>query len=88
MVYLSVSINKVLFLYKIANFALTNNNKKMAQLKLSSNKMIAGVAAGYAEFFGIDTNLVRILFVVAAIMGSLGLWFYLISWLVLSLSNK
>lgn len=60
----------------------------MAQLKLSSNKMIAGVAAGYAEFFGIDTNLVRILFVVAAIMGSLGLWFYLISWLVLSLSNK
>ncbi len=60
----------------------------MAQLKLSSNKMIAGVAAGYAEFFGLDTNLVRILFVVLAIMGSLGIWIYLISWLIMALSNK
>ena len=51
----------------------------MAQLKKSSNKMVAGVAAGYAEFFGIDVTLARIIFVVAALCGSLGIWVYLIS---------
>ncbi len=51
----------------------------MATLKKSPNKMIAGVAAGYAEFFGVDVTLVRIIFVVAALCGSVGLWVYLIS---------
>ena len=51
----------------------------MAQLKKSSNKMVAGVAAGYAEFFGIDVTLARIIFVVAALCGSLGIWVYLSS---------
>lgn len=60
----------------------------MGNLKLSSNKMIAGVCAGYAEFLGLDTTLVRILFVVLTILGSAGLWIYLISWLVMYLSSK
>ncbi|MBQ3929386.1 MAG: PspC domain-containing protein [Paludibacteraceae bacterium] len=60
----------------------------MSQLKLSSNKVIAGVCGGYAEFFGLDATLVRIIFVVLAVLGSAGLWIYLISWLVMALSNK
>lgn len=55
----------------------------MAQLKRSSNQMIAGVAAGYAEYFGIDVTIVRIAFVIAAIMGSIGIWVYLISLIVM-----
>lgn len=55
----------------------------MATLKKSSNKMIAGVAAGYAEYFGIDVTLVRIIFLVAALCGSLGIWVYLISLIVM-----
>ncbi len=51
----------------------------MATLKRSSNKMIAGVAAGYAEYFGIDVTLARIIFVVAALCGSVGIWVYIIS---------
>ena len=51
----------------------------MATLKKSSNKMIAGVAAGYAEYFGIDVTLARIIFVVAALCGSVGIWVYIIS---------
>ncbi len=51
----------------------------MATLKRSSNKMIAGVAAGYAEYFGIDVTLVRIVFVVATVFGLLGFWVYLVS---------
>ncbi|MBR4482565.1 MAG: PspC domain-containing protein [Paludibacteraceae bacterium] len=60
----------------------------MGNLKLSSNKVIAGVCGGYAEFFGLDATLVRIIFVVLTILGSAGLWIYLISWLVMALSNK
>lgn len=45
--------------------------------------MIAGVAAGYAEYFGIDVTIVRIAFVIAAIMGSIGIWVYLISLIVM-----
>ncbi len=51
----------------------------MATLKKSSNKMIAGVAAGYAEYFGIDVTLARIIFIVAALCGSVGFWVYIIS---------
>lgn len=61
---------------------------EMSQLKLSSNKVIAGVCGGYAEFLGLDATLVRIIFVVLAVLGSAGLWIYLISWLVMALSNK
>lgn len=56
----------------------------MAVLKKSSNKMIAGVAAGYAEYFGVDINLMRIIFVVATVCGvSLGFWVYVISWIIM-----
>jgi len=51
----------------------------MVTLKKSQNKLIAGVAAGYAEYFGIDVTLVRIIFVVAALCGSVGIWVYIIS---------
>ncbi len=66
----------------------TNFFNEMSQLKLSSNKVIAGVCGGYAEFLGLDATLVRIIFVVLAVLGSAGLWIYLISWLVMALSNK
>lgn len=52
----------------------------MVTLKKSQNKLIAGVAAGYAEYFGIDVTLVRIIFVVAAFVG---LWVYLVSMILM-----
>lgn len=60
----------------------------MGNLKLSDNKMIAGVCGGYAEFFGLDTSIVRIIFVILALIGSAGLWIYLITWLILATSKK
>ena len=50
---------------------------------LSSNdKKIAGVCGGIAEYFGVDTLLVRIAFVVFAVIGSLSFWVYLLLWLL------
>ncbi|MBO5674830.1 MAG: PspC domain-containing protein [Bacteroidaceae bacterium] len=50
---------------------------------LSANdKKIAGVCGGIAEYFGIDTLLVRIAFVVLALCGSVSFWIYLLLWLL------
>jgi phage shock protein PspC (stress-responsive transcriptional regulator) len=47
-----------------------------------TNKRIAGVCGGIAEYFGIDPLLVRIGFLIAAFMGW-GLLVYAVLWIVL-----
>jgi phage shock protein PspC (stress-responsive transcriptional regulator) len=47
------------------------------------NKKLAGVCAGVANYFGLDVTLVRIIWLVLALMGSLGVWACLILLLVL-----
>lgn len=54
------------------------------ELALSrSNKVIAGVCGGIAEYFGIDATLVRVIAVVLAFAGGFGLLPYLICWLIM-----
>lgn len=47
-----------------------------------TNRVIAGVCAGLADYFNIDIALMRVLFVVATICGSFGFWMYVILWIV------
>jgi len=47
-----------------------------------TDKRIAGVAGGIARYFGVDPVLIRVAFVVAALMGW-GLLLYLVLWIVL-----
>jgi phage shock protein PspC (stress-responsive transcriptional regulator) len=47
-----------------------------------TDKRVAGVAGGIAEYFGIDPTLVRIGFVIAAFMGW-GVLAYIVLWIVL-----
>lgn len=49
----------------------------------TEKKVIGGVASGVAAFFGADIALIRVLFVVAAIFGGLGLIVYIILWIAL-----
>jgi len=48
-----------------------------------SNRRIAGVCGGIAEYFDIDPTLVRVAFVVAALLGGPGLLLYVVLWIVL-----
>jgi phage shock protein PspC (stress-responsive transcriptional regulator) len=48
----------------------------------TGNAMLAGVAAGLAEYFGIDVLLIRILFVISIITGGWGIVVYLVLWLL------
>ena len=45
--------------------------------------MVAGVAAGLAEYLNIDPVLVRLLFVLLAISGGHGILIYAILWLLM-----
>ena len=44
------------------------------------NKKIAGVCAGIANYLEVDVTVVRILFLIALLCGSLGFWAYIIVW--------
>jgi len=45
-------------------------------------RMLAGVAAGAAEFLGVDVTLVRILIVALVLFGGAGIPLYLAAWLL------
>jgi len=55
------------------------------KLKRSSNKLVAGVCAGIAEYLNLDVTLVRILYVLISIFsaGFPGLLVYIIFWFVM-----
>lgn len=48
----------------------------------ATDKKIAGVCGGVAEYFGVDSLLVRILFVVLLLGGSMGFWAYILLWIL------
>ncbi len=47
------------------------------------NRMVAGVADGLAEYFDVDTTLVRVGFVALALFGGLAVPLYLAAWLLI-----
>lgn len=57
------------------------NEKKLTR---SSNRMIAGVCAGIAEYFGWDPTLLRIVYILATFFAAFaGVIIYIILWIVM-----
>ncbi len=54
-----------------------------ALVRSSSDKVIAGVCGGLARQFNIDSNLLRVLFVLAGIFLQFGWMIYVALWLLL-----
>ena len=67
-----------------------NTGKKM--FRDPERKVIGGVSGGVAAFLGIDIIAVRVLFIVFTLVGGLGLFVYIVMWLILpearSLTDK
>jgi phage shock protein C len=55
-------------------------NQKLYRTR--DERMLAGVCGGLAQFFSIDPTIVRLIFVVLALMGGPGLLIYIIMWIV------
>jgi phage shock protein PspC (stress-responsive transcriptional regulator) len=57
------------------------NEKRL--MRSRDDRMIAGVAAGLADYLGMDSTLVRLIFVLLALAGGPGLLIYIILWIVM-----
>jgi phage shock protein PspC (stress-responsive transcriptional regulator) len=44
--------------------------------------MVAGVCAGLGDYFGVDANIVRLVFAALSIFGGAGVLVYMVAWLV------
>ena len=47
----------------------------------TSDRKIAGVCGGLAQYLNVDPTVVRIIFLIALICGTIGFWVYLIVWI-------
>jgi phage shock protein C len=52
-------------------------------LRPRQGRKIAGVCLGFSEYFDVDANLVRIVWLITAIMTGFGFVAYLIAWIVM-----
>ncbi|MGH3150187.1 MAG: PspC domain-containing protein [Streptosporangiaceae bacterium] len=51
--------------------------------RLRHGRLVAGVCAGLAAYFGIDATLVRLAFAVVTVFGGLGILLYLCAWVII-----
>ncbi|MBR5092107.1 MAG: PspC domain-containing protein [Bacteroidales bacterium] len=50
-------------------------------MRSTTDRRIAGVCGGIAKYLNVDPTVVRIIFLVALLCGSVGFWAYLIVWI-------
>ena len=62
------------------------NNKKLE--RDTQHKVIGGVCAGLASYFGLDVSLVRVLFALLFLFASAGFWVYLVLWAVMPAASR
>ncbi|MEM1137969.1 MAG: PspC domain-containing protein, partial [Bacteroidota bacterium] len=78
----------VVAVYAIIWIAIPGSNELEEDEKLrrlfrdGENAVLGGVAAGVSSFFGIDVNIVRLLFVISTFTGGVGFILYLIIWFI------
>lgn len=53
-----------------------------------TDRMVVGVCGGLGEHFGVDSNLVRIVFVLLAVFGGSGVVLYLALWLIVPRASR
>jgi phage shock protein C len=59
-------------------------NTSKVLLRARDGRMLAGVCAGVADYFGLDVTLVRVIWaVVAVITGGAGVLAYLVAWIII-----
>ena len=52
-------------------------------LKRSTDKIVAGVCAGVADYFGLDKTLIRIIYLLLVLFGGVGVLVYIILWIIM-----
>ena len=65
----------------VAMAAPTRRRKKL--MRSRSDEKIAGVCGGFAEYFDMDSTLMRLLWLALVLVGGWGLLAYIIAWIVM-----
>ena len=52
-------------------------------MRSRSDRKIAGVCAGFAEYFDLDVTVVRVVWLIVALFGGGGVLAYIIAWIVM-----
>ena len=60
--------------------------KKKKLYRSRSDRWLAGVCGGIAEYFDIDSTVIRVIFVLGAFILGGGLWIYLLLWIIMPLN--
>jgi len=60
-----------------------SNNGTKRLYRVRERRVVAGVCAGLAAYFGIDPTLVRLAFALLTIFGGAGILLYLCAWIVI-----
>ena len=61
-----------------------DGNESKVLVRPRDGRMLAGVCAGVAEYFGLDVTLVRVIWaVVSVITGGAGVLAYLVAWILM-----
>ena len=63
-----------------------NNVKRLT--RSTSDRRLAGVCGGIAQYLNVDPTVIRILFLIAMLCGGLGFWAYIIVWLAAPEDNQ
>ncbi len=58
------------------------NNGAKRLYRPRQGRIVAGVCAGLAAYFGVDATLIRLAFAVLTVFGGMGALLYLIAWMV------
>jgi phage shock protein C len=63
---------------------MNSGNETKVLVRPRKGRMVAGVCAGLAEYFGMDVTLIRVIVaVVAVITGGAGILAYLVAWVII-----
>ena len=68
--------------------AATSSIREKRLYRQLKDKMIAGVCTGLGDYLEIDPVIMRVLFVFAFFLGSMGFWLYIILWIIVPKSPK
>ena len=63
-----------------------NNIRKLS--RSTTDRRIAGVCGGLANYLTVDPVVLRIIFLISLVFGGLGFWAYLVIWLVAPEDNR
>jgi phage shock protein PspC (stress-responsive transcriptional regulator) len=67
----------------------TSPEKKPKRLYRSErDRILGGVAGGISEYFNIDSNIIRIIFILLAVFGGSGILIYLVLWILLPAKSR